>query len=51
MNITEKDEYGLYVHAPNYHDCRSRMDGYHRFQEREKLNRIPKCIRKIFNAV
>lgn len=50
-NMMEKDEYGLYIHAENYHKCRDNVIASEIFHDREKLKRIPKWIRVIFNAI
>jgi len=50
-NELEKDEYGLYIHAENYQIHRDNIIALEQFHDREKLHRIPKWIRIIFNAV
>ena len=50
-DMLQQDEYGLYVNAPNYHDVKQRMVAEMQFNDREKLSRIPKWIRRIFDAV
>ena len=47
----EQDEYGLYKDAPNYHSCRADAIAWEKFKDREKLNKIPKWIRKLYNAI
>jgi len=47
----KKDEYGFYIHADNYRQCFDNYTAWLKFQDKEKLERIPKWIRIIFNAI
>jgi len=51
LNLNEKDKYGLYIHAENYQQVRDEIDGMHKYLIQKKLNRIPKWIRIMFNAI
>ena len=46
-----RDKDGLYIHASNYQEVRDKMNGHSQYTLRDKLNRIPKWIRRIFNAL
>ena len=50
-NLNEKDKYGLYIHAENYQQVRDEIDGLRGYLAQKNLDRIPKWIRKIFNAL
>jgi hypothetical protein len=51
VNMLEKDEYGLYKNAENYQTVRDNIIAHEQFIDREKLNKIPKFIRRCFNAL
>lgn len=50
-DLLEKDDFGLYIYAPNYNDCRERIIAYEQFEDRLKLEKIPKWIRFLFGAL
>jgi hypothetical protein len=49
--MSEKDEFGLYVHASNYADARAQCIAAEINHSKMKLERIPKWIRIIFDAL
>lgn len=51
VNLLEKDEYGLYKKAKNYHLVRDNIMAFNKHIDKEKLNRVPKFIRWFFNAL
>ena len=50
-NLNKRDKYGLYIYASNYQEVRDRIVATEKNHAQEKLNKIPKWIRQIFNAV
>lgn len=51
-NYMKKDEYGLFIDAPNYHQVRQEMEAHYNYYHspRAQLKKIPKWVRWIFNA-
>ena len=49
--LLEKDKDGLYIHASNYQEVKDKMGSFFHHDRIEKLDKIPKWIRKIFNAL
>ena len=50
-HFLEQDKDGLYIHASNYQQVKDKMRSFFHHDQIEKLNKIPKWIRKIFNAL
>ena len=50
-NLLEQDKDGLYIHASNYQQVKDKMGSFFHHDRIEKLDKIPKWIRKIFNAL
>ena len=50
-NRLEKDKDGLYIHAPNYQRIRDNMNAHNIHSSQKKLDKIPKWVRRIFNAI
>lgn len=51
INMLEKDEYGLYINSINYQECRNSVISFEIMYYKQKLNKIPRWIRWIFNAL